>query len=661
MGDDFDIYNPFDYPGAILSSAMDVGGMATDAVRGDLLGDVNYDRDYTADDAIELGSTALAFSPVLRGLGTAAKGSKGVVNAASRGATKTYNTLAGTNRKAPQIPKGKGKKPKVDLDSPAGKTPKPSGKNELALYDPKKAAATKELADGAVKGASAKAGQKSGILNSIMKAARKNPKTALLAGGLGALGLNNFFDDDDEAPQSETPDTDITLDNPDAGTGAEANPATAPEMNLGGQGAAAAAKAVGADPRGKSPLERGKQNLERQLINQANREAKIAGDNQMADARVQAIADGRERDFRDAYNRSAYGFAELGDFDKLSPEKQAELRKQYAQSRRAGAYDSSKAARQETMQELADTGSFYVDPNDPTNKNKAPGQVSREEFMKRSGLQNPGTFLSQNADGTFNTGETAAAFQRAGGVDTAFDMLAKDNPGAAANILNQVGGDNSFTYADGSEGPAMNPGSIRTTSNMQDYGDAAFKSRDEALAYLNRKPTLNEPAPGPAEAEEDAGSFMDYLAPLAPYAIPLLTRGKAKPKMYPGRPGTPFSKAPKPGPEPLGLPNYRTGLPNNPRGLPNNPAGLPNNLRQLEDKLPRGLPNNRMTPEQFRNAQANTGLGSGGPAIRDANSVREMNRKRFRQSAKTDDPAYKYVDEDDERFYIDYPRSDYPF
>ena len=633
MGDDFDFYNPFDYPGAIISSAMDVGGMATDAVRGDLLGDVNYDRDYTTDDAIELGSTALSFAPVLRGLGTAAKGSKGAVNAASRGATKTYNALAGTNRKAPQIPKGKDKKPKVDLDNP--------GKNEIVKYDPKKA----------------------GLLSRAGQAIKNNKgKTALGAAGLAALGL--MGDDDEQAPKSETPDTNKTLDNPDAGTGAEANPAPAPapEMNLGGQAAAAAAKAVGADPAGKSPLERGKQNLERQLINLANREAKIAGDNQMADARVQAIADGRERDFRDAYNRSAFGFAELGDFDKLSPEKQAELRKQYAQSKRAGAYDSSKAARQEAMQELADTGGYYVDPNDPTNKNKTPGQVSREEFMKRSGLQNPGTFLTENRDGTFNTGETAKAFENAGGAQSAFDMLAKDNPGTMANILNQLGGDNSFTYADGSEGPAMNKGSIRTPSNMQDYGDAGFKSRDEALAYLNRKPTMDEPAPGPAEAEEDGGNFFtDYVAPLAPFAIPLLTRGKVKPKMYPGKPGTPFPKAPKPGPEPLGLPNYKTGLPNNPRGLPNNPRGLPNNLRQLEDKLPRGLPNNRMTPEQFRSAQANTGLGSGGPAIRDANSVREMNRKRFRQSAKTDDPDYKYVDEDDERFYIDYPRGDYPF
>lgn len=617
MGDDFDIYNPFDYPGAIISSAMDVGGIVNDAVRGDIMGDVNYDRDYTADDAIELGSTALSFAPVLKGLGTAAKGSKGAVNAASRGATKTYNALAGTNRKAPQIPKGKGK---VDLDNPSaktsgGKTGYTANKNEIVKYDPKKA----------------------GLLSRAGQAIKNNKgKTALGAAGLAALGL--MGDDDEQAPKSETPDTNKTLDNPDAGTGAEANPAPAPapEMNLGGQAAAAAAKAVGADPRGKSPLERGKQNLERQLINQANREAKIAGDNQMADARVQAIADGRERDFRDAYNRSAYGFAELGDFDKLSPEKQAELRKKYAGFMRNRAFnsaeDAAKNRRARTMQELADTGSFYVDPNDPTNKNKAPGQVSREEFMKRSGLQNPGTFLSQNADGTFNTGETAAAFQRAGGVDTAFDMLTKDNPGAAANILNQVGGDNSFTYADGSEGPAMNKGSIRTTSNMQDYGDASFKSRDEALAYLNRKPTMDEPAPGPAEAEEDGGNFFtDYVAPLAPFAIPLLSRGKAK---YKGGPGTPFPKAPKPGPEPLGLPNYKTGLPNNPRGLPNNPRGLPNNLRQLEDKLPRGLPNNRMTPEQFRRAQ------QGG-----------ARKKRS---------GYEGMDED-ERFYIDNRNFNDPF
>ena len=372
------------------------------------------------------------------------------------------------------------------------------------------------------------------------------------------------------------------------------------------------------------------------MTNVGNQKAKDYAAKEKADARVRKIAEGRDRDFLESYNRSAYGRAELGDFDSLSPEKQAELRQRYAQSRRAGAYDSSKAARQESMQKLADTGSYYVDPNDPTNKNKAPGQVSRDEFMERSGMRNPGTILSPQPGGKYGTVETKAAFDRAGGAQSAFDAIGKDNPGAMANILNQVGGDNSFTFADGSKGPDMNEGTIRTPSNMQEYGDSVFQNREDALAYLNRKPTMDEPAPAPNSEpmpEEDGGSFMDYLAPLAPYAIPLLTRGKG-PKMYPGRPGTPFPKAPKPGADPLGLPNYRTGLPNNPRGLPNKPAGLPNNPRQLENNLPYGLPNNRMTPEQFRRAQ------QGG-----------VRKKR---------PGYEGMDED-ERFYVENRNFNDPF
>ena len=633
--DDLSWYN---LPGQIASGAMDVGGMANDFVRGDLMGDPNYDRDWTEDDAYTAFGTGLVSLPGAKLLGSAAKGLRGATNLGSKGATKAYNVATGANRKAPQIPTGK-KKPKVDLDNP-------SGKNEIVKYDPNKAG-------------------KPGLLSRAGQAIKNNKgKTALGLGaaGLAALGLGG--DDEEQAPQPETPDTDINLDNPDAGTVTPRTQAQKREFSDDGQTEMGIARNVNVDPKAKDVAGRGTNNYAELMINEANRKAKDYAAKEKADARVRKIAEGRDRDFLDSYNRSAYGRAELGDFDSLSPEKQAELRKQYAQSRRAGAYDSSKAAKQESMQRLADTGSYYVDPNDPDNKNQAPGQVSRDEFMKKSGMQNPGTIMSKNLDGTYNTVETADAFKRAGGAESAFDAIARDNPGAMANILNQVGGDNSFTNIDGSQGADMNEGTIRTPSNMQEYGDSAFQSREDALAYLNRKPTMDEPAPAPNSEpmpEEDEGSFMDYLAPLAPYAIPLLTRGKGGPKMYPGRPGTPFPKAPKPGPEPLGLPNYRTGLPNNPRGLPNKAPGLPNNPRQLENNLPYGLPNNRMTPEQFRSAQANTGLGSGGPAIRDANSVREMNRKRFRQSAKTDDPDYKYVDEDDERFYIDYPRGDYPF
>jgi hypothetical protein len=606
--DDMSWYN---LPGQIASGAMNVGSMATDLVRGDIMGDPNYDRDWTEDDAWELGGTALATLPGGKLLGSAAKGLRGAANVGSRGATKAYNVATGAKRKAPQIPIGK-KKPKVDLDNPSGgKTGYTGKKNEIVKYDPKKAAATKKLADGAVKGAAstAKSGLKSGLMAGALGLARKHP---LIAGGLGiagAMGLGNLFDDDEQAPQSETPDTDINLDNPDAGAGAGATATQAQQPQLGGQAEMAAADNVDVDPTAKNVVGRGTNNFAQTMTNLGNQKAKDYAAKEKADARVRKIAEGRDRDFLESYNRSAYGRAELGDFDSLSPEKQAELRQRYAQSRRAGAYDSSKAARQESMQRLADTGSYYVDPNDPTNENQAPGQVSRDEFMERSGMQNPGTILSPQPGGKYGTVETKAAFDRAGGAQSAFDAIGKDNPGAMANILNQVGGDNSFTFADGSKGPDMNEGTIRTPSNMQEYGDSVFQNREDALAYLNRKPNMDEPAPAPNSEpmpeEEEGNFFSDYIAPLAPYALPLLTRGKGgyrSPGSI-GKPGTPFPKAPKPGPEPLGLPNYRTGLPNNPRGLPNKPAGLPNNMKQLENNLPYGLPNNRMTTEQFRRAQ----------------------------------------------------------
>jgi hypothetical protein len=573
MDDQFDIYNPVDLAGGVLKGGMDLGGMATDLVRGDLMGDVNYDRDWTTQDGVDALLSGLGTIPGVKAAQLGLKGLGGGTNILSKGATKAYNFLTGTNRKAPQIPLGKGKKPKVDLDNP-------SGKNEIVKYDPNKAA-------------------KPGLLSKTGQAIKNNKgKTALGVGALGALGL--MGDDDEQAPQSETPDTDITLDNPDAGAGATATQAQQPQ--LGGQAEMAAADNVDVDPTAKNVVGRGANNFAQTMTNLGNQKAKDYAAKEKADARVRKIAEGRDRDFLESYNRSAYGRAELGDFDSLSPEKQAELRQRYAQSRRAGAYDSSKAARQESMQELADTGSYYVDPNDPDNKNKAPGQVSRDEFMERSGMQNPGTILSPQPGGKYGTVETKAAFDRAGGAQSAFDAIGKDNPGAMANILNQVGGDNSFTFADGSKGPDMNEGTIRTPSNMQEYGDSVFQNREDALAYLNRKPTMDEPAPAPNSEpmpeEEEGNSFMDNLKRFAPLALLPLTRGKGgfrSPGPI-GKPGTPFPRAPKPGPEPLGLPNYKTGL-------PNKPAGLPNNMRQLEDKLPRGLPNNRMTPEQFRRAQ----------------------------------------------------------
>ena len=301
--DDLSWYN---LPGQIASGAMDVGGMANDFVRGDLMGDPNYDRDWTEDDAYTAFGTGLVSLPGAKLLGSAAKGLRGATNLGSKGATKAYNVATGANRKAPQIPTGK-KKPKVDLDNP-------SGKNEIVKYDPNKAG-------------------KPGLLSRAGQAIKNNKgKTALGLGaaGLAALGLGG--DDEEQAPQPETPDTDINLDNPDAGTVTPRTQAQKREFSDDGQTEMGIARNVNVDPKAKDVAGRGTNNYAELMINEANRKAKDYAAKEKADARVRKIAEGRDRDFLDSYNRSAYGRAELGDFDSLSPEKQAELRKQYAQS-----------------------------------------------------------------------------------------------------------------------------------------------------------------------------------------------------------------------------------------------------------------------------------------------------------------------------------------
>ena len=189
------------------------------------------------------------------------------------------------------------------------------------------------------------------------------------------------------------------------------------------------------------------------------------------------------------------------------------------------------------MEEIAASGSVYVDPNDPENKKGAPGQVSRKEYMARTGMQNPGTAMFKHDDGRIETVEFGDAFERAGGMDTAKQVLAPSARGGSlsmgrgdqyrpenadamlANLRNQAAADNRFTFEDGSKFDVnINEGTRRMSNNMQDYGDAMFTNEQDALNYLNRgslnepyqKPSLDEPSPAP-QTDEDGMPLWPFL------------------------------------------------------------------------------------------------------------------------------------------------------
>ena len=355
----------------------------------------------------------------------------------------------------------------------------------------------------------------------------KNNKTALATGGAIA-GAKSFDNPDGEqniirneegdpvalnplaptnTPQPELPKDDLDSLVPQEGaenTPVDLSQVQPVEMSGGFEGPMNAARSMGKlDPRDKSLQGFGEEVAQKNLVAEGNRRLKRDTQKAKADDRVAAIDDHTQR--------------------VLAERAALQRRAKLARDLFGAPFDSSVEAKKQRMQEFADTGSAFVDPNDPENKNKAPGQVSRDEFMKRTGLTNPGTAITQNPDGTFNTLEFGNAFENAGGIDTARQQLmpeglgqgsmsiSRAKPATLANIENQVAGDNSFTYADGSQGPAMKDGSIRASSNMQDYGDASFATKEDALAYLNRGNDESSAPAEPMNPEDEGLDWTDYL------------------------------------------------------------------------------------------------------------------------------------------------------
>lgn len=239
------------------------------------------------------------------------------------------------------------------------------------------------------------------------------------------------------------------------------------------------------------------------------------------------------------------------------------------------------------------------------------GSVSKKAFSEKTGLKRPGTGVMRHEDGTFSPREFDGAFERAGGFESAEAFLEGVDPSGEklASLQHQLNGDRAYRYDGSSDargldmGLDVGEGNVVFGADKSAYPRSNFDSYEEAVAYLNR-PSLDNPSAAPAApsapSEDEDSSLFDYL-PYAPLALPLLTRGKVKPKAKASYRG-PTSLA-KPAPEyvnaipiPRPNPNYVSKTP----ALPNRPAGLPNSSNPSAPKV---LGNRLATQEQFRRAQ----------------------------------------------------------
>jgi hypothetical protein len=546
----------------LFGAPMEVGGMINDAVRGDLMGDPNYDRDWTGGDAMDAALTAAELIPAFK---AAKKGKEGFDAAVNLG----KEFLTPKNYIKPGLQVGVG--------------------------------------------------------------------ATALGAGMDALDFREAPSSNDAGfpvqPTGQRSLDDLLAD-PEYQQNVEARE-PAPQGNSPGVNSFRAADAMGGFSGKRSHNELIKEGIQRDQLNRSRRDMKRedSRDNRKAkqEARTREIMEGREADMREAWNKSPHGALATGkSFDELDADTQAQMRERYIKSKTAGAYNSADDAREKrrnkTLQEIAASGNIYVDPNDPENKNGAPGQVSREEYMARTGMENPGTAMFKHDDGRIETVEFGDAFERAGGMDTAKQVLAPaarggslsmgsepyrpENAGAMlANLRNQGAADNRFTFKDGSKfNVNVNKGTRRMTNDMQDYGDAMFTNEQDALNYLNRgslnepyqKPSLDEPSPAPQTDEDGmplwpfltaaglgaAEAGRRYLDRRLPGSGNLIKRGvnklkdKFNPKMTMGPDG------------PIKL-QRNASIPT-PQGVPLHPGGMPK----------------KITPEQFRRAKDGTDVST---------------------------------------------------
>lgn len=456
---------------------------------------------------------------------------------------------------------------------------------------------------------------KNGVKNTLGKAKNKilgsttgkmllgGPKRQL-ATGAGVVGALTAPDADTEkekssdiastAPQGDVkPIHEIDLDAPAGSEATAAAPMVNPTIDepagpTPGTGEFTAAEQIEVDPKDKSPGAFQRRNIKKALLADASRKVNDTIQQNKVDDRRAASAKNRMDLLEDRYDST--GGRMPGAWAALSPEQKAQMAENYQTN---SYYNSADEARKESLEALERSGGSFVDPNDPTNQNKLPGQVSKEEFSKNTGLTQEGTGITQNADGTYNTLETGSAFEDAGGRVFAEPHL---NDVQQAALGRQLEGERDiYTDEFGQQSPKTES-TVRMTGNRNDYADAGFQSRESALDYLNRGAnevvpvdTKNAPISLPEEEEDDSWDWTDYAK-----GAGLLTGGLLAARTKPGRAMinkglTMFSK-PGPAIRPPGrnkifndavARNARPGTVKNPGGL-----GQPGSMQKAPVKPP---------------------------------------------------------------------------
>ena len=343
----------------------------------------------------------------------------------------------------------------------------------------------------------------------------KNNKTAMGVGG-GIAAASSM--DGTDIPMNEVPglddaeETEVSLDSPAAtpygGTvQAEAQPDLSNPAGL-----AAMSNNLGnsrpIDPKDKSLDAFQRRGIQRELMAQAGRTVKQDIANQRRSDRAAedtAFENRKEQAVRDAWMKSPTNKDGVS-FDDLPAEKQAEMRQRFMDSKYYSSEDDRKSR---LTKELKDSGGYGV--------GEIGGGMTMDEFKEKSGMQNEGTSIIQNPDGTFSTNETEEAFDRAGGRDTALNVFNElgNNGAMEANLDHQLGGDRRVIGRDGQELAGLTPGSVRMSSDESGYGDASFNSRQDALKYLNRKPEAQPETPTQPEEEDDE------MNPMLKYGLPI--------------------------------------------------------------------------------------------------------------------------------------------
>lgn len=308
------------------------------------------------------------------------------------------------------------------------------------------------------------------------------------------------------------------------------------------------------------------------------------------------------------------GGREAGDFEALSQKEKDAAFRQFNLNRSAA---NNKRARIQSILDEEDRKHIAAGKQGPLPSDEFmfanednnffnDGSVSKDVFSEKTGLNRSGTGVIQHSDGSFSPREFDGAFEKAGGLDSARAFLeSRDPTGEKLQALeHQLGGDKKYRFDDGADmGVDVGEDDVIFGANKSEYPGSNFDSYEDAVAYLNR-PSLDNPSVEPAipstPAEDEDSSLFDYL-PYAPVALPLLTRGKVKPKAKTSYKG-PTSLS-KPAPEyvnavpiPRPSPTYISKTP----ALPNRPAGLPNSSNPSAPKV---LGNRMATQEQFRRAQ----------------------------------------------------------